>query len=128
MTPFKLDGAGLDRAGRAGLCRGLSGLRWLSGMTVFVVACASAEPSSPTNRLRLDWVVATVLSNNPSLRAARAGVESRLERVRQERAWMDPRVGVDFERMGTTCSTLILSPEGALLGHVGDSRVYRIRG
>ena len=34
----------------------------------------------------------------------------------------------DFERMGTTCSTLVLSPEGALIGHVGDSRVYRIRG
>jgi protein phosphatase len=34
----------------------------------------------------------------------------------------------DFERMGTTCSALVLSPEGALIGHVGDSRVYRIRG
>jgi len=33
----------------------------------------------------------------------------------------------DFERMGTTCSTLVLSPEGALIGHVGDSRVYRVR-
>ena len=29
--------------------------------------------------------------------------------------------------MGTTCSTLVLSPEGALIAHVGDSRVYRIR-
>ncbi|HVV99228.1 MAG TPA: PP2C family serine/threonine-protein phosphatase [Planctomycetaceae bacterium] len=34
----------------------------------------------------------------------------------------------DFLNMGTTCSTLILSPEGACVGHVGDSRVYRIRG
>ena len=34
----------------------------------------------------------------------------------------------DFLNMGTTCSTLILSPEGACIGHVGDSRVYRIRG
>jgi protein phosphatase len=34
----------------------------------------------------------------------------------------------DFHRMGTTCSTLILSPPGALIAHVGDSRVYRIRG
>jgi len=34
----------------------------------------------------------------------------------------------DFERMGTTCSSLVLSPAGAVIGHVGDSRVYRIRG
>ena len=34
----------------------------------------------------------------------------------------------DFQRMGTTCSALVLSPRGAIVGHVGDSRVYRIRG
>lgn len=34
----------------------------------------------------------------------------------------------DFAGMGTTCSTLILGPEGALIAHVGDSRVYRVRG
>lgn len=33
----------------------------------------------------------------------------------------------DFQRMGTTCSVLTLSPRGAILGHVGDSRCYRIR-
>ena len=31
----------------------------------------------------------------------------------------------DFQGMGTTCSTLVLLPEGALIAHVGDSRVYR---
>jgi protein phosphatase len=34
----------------------------------------------------------------------------------------------DFQRMGTTCSALALSPRGAIIGHVGDSRVYRVRG
>jgi serine/threonine protein phosphatase PrpC len=34
----------------------------------------------------------------------------------------------DFQGMGTTCSALLLLPEGALIAHVGDSRVYRIRG
>ncbi len=34
----------------------------------------------------------------------------------------------DFQGMGTTCSALILLPEGALVAHVGDSRVYRLRG
>ena len=33
----------------------------------------------------------------------------------------------DFQRMGTTCSALSLTPKGAIVGHVGDSRVYRIR-
>ncbi len=33
----------------------------------------------------------------------------------------------DFHRMGTTCSTLVLLPAGAMIAHVGDSRVYRVR-
>ncbi len=34
----------------------------------------------------------------------------------------------DFQGMGTTCTALALYPGGALLGHVGDSRAYRLRG
>lgn len=33
----------------------------------------------------------------------------------------------EFHNMGTTCSTLALLPQGALVAHVGDSRVYRMR-
>lgn len=33
----------------------------------------------------------------------------------------------DFLRMGTTCTTLLLGPMGAAIGHVGDSRAYRVR-
>ena len=33
----------------------------------------------------------------------------------------------DFQGMGTTCSALIMLPEGAMVAHVGDSRVYRLR-
>lgn len=33
----------------------------------------------------------------------------------------------DFQRMGTTCTALVLSPGGLLVGHVGDSRAYRVR-
>ncbi len=32
-----------------------------------------------------------------------------------------------FRDMGTTCDALAILPEGALVGHVGDSRVYRLR-
>ncbi|MGC1276270.1 MAG: PP2C family serine/threonine-protein phosphatase [Planctomycetaceae bacterium] len=33
----------------------------------------------------------------------------------------------DFARMGTTCTALVLSEQGAFIGHVGDSRCYRVR-
>ncbi|HWE39992.1 MAG TPA: protein phosphatase 2C domain-containing protein [Isosphaeraceae bacterium] len=33
----------------------------------------------------------------------------------------------DFQGMGTTCSTLLMLPAGAVIAHVGDSRVYRVR-
>jgi protein phosphatase len=33
----------------------------------------------------------------------------------------------EFEGMGTTGTALVLRPEGAWIGHVGDSRVYRLR-
>jgi len=33
----------------------------------------------------------------------------------------------EFEGMGTTSTALLLRPEGAWVGHVGDSRCYRIR-
>ena len=33
----------------------------------------------------------------------------------------------EFEGMGTTCSVLSLSGQGAVIGHVGDSRIYRVR-
>ncbi len=33
----------------------------------------------------------------------------------------------DLKGMGTTCTALVIVPRGALVGHVGDSRVYRVR-
>jgi PPM family protein phosphatase len=34
----------------------------------------------------------------------------------------------EFKGMGTTCTVMLLLPEGALVAHVGDSRAYRLRG
>lgn len=34
----------------------------------------------------------------------------------------------DFHGMGTTASALVLLPQGAIAAHVGDSRIYRLRG
>lgn len=36
------------------------------------------------------------------------------------------RANEDFLNMGTTCSVLTLLPQGAVVAHVGDSRVYRL--
>ena len=38
------------------------------------------------------------------------------------------QANLDFHNMGTTTSALALLPQGALVAHVGDSRVYRGRG
>ena len=34
----------------------------------------------------------------------------------------------EFAGMGTTATALVLRPDGAWVGHVGDSRLYRVRG
>ena len=34
----------------------------------------------------------------------------------------------EYRGMGTTCTVLVLVPRGALVGHIGDSRAYRVRG
>ncbi len=34
----------------------------------------------------------------------------------------------EFHNMGTTCTSLLLLPEGAVVGHIGDSRAYRFSG
>ncbi len=33
----------------------------------------------------------------------------------------------DFKRMGTTCSSLVMYADGFIVGHAGDSRIYRVR-
>jgi len=58
----------------------------------------------------------------PVTRALRSAVEQGNAAI-FERA----ELNAEFSRMGTTCTTLVLAPEGAVLGHVGDSRCYRIR-
>src|SRR5262249_34651969 len=38
------------------------------------------------------------------------------------------RNNAEFQGLGTTSSALVLRPDGAWIAHVGDSRVYRVRG
>jgi protein phosphatase len=61
---------------------------------------------------------------------ARDGVIPALRRAFQETNAGIYTIGQEnpeFRGMGTTSTALILRPEGAWVGHVGDSRAYRIR-
>ncbi len=62
-------------------------------------------------------------------RAQLSPPEALLQAVRDTNAEIHQRgqVNSEFHNMGTTCSVLTLLPQGALIAHVGDSRVYRIR-
>src|SRR5207247_2691214 len=76
---------------------------FLAGMSAGRLGAeAQAHPAQWTNELSIQWVVLEVLSNNPSLKAARANWEALKSRIPQARAWEDPRLGVDVERSGTT--------------------------
>lgn len=66
------------------------------------VAPAFAQETNAPGELTLPAVLAEVLANNPTLKAAHANWRAMEARVRQERAWADPRVGVDVERSDTT--------------------------
>ncbi len=62
------------------------------------------------------------LRERPPAEALKVAVEAANEAI-HERGSQNH----DFLRMGTTCSSLVLCAQGAVIGHVGDSRVYRIR-
>ncbi|HZQ48215.1 MAG TPA: TolC family protein [Verrucomicrobiae bacterium] len=78
-------------------------LKFFPGLLPMVLMAANlhGEPlpesaeAAATNSLSLDSVVSEVLSNNPSLKAARANWEAMKERVPQARAWEDPRASLD---------------------------------
>ena len=55
--------------------------------------------------------------------------EALLEAVKQANAHINARGEADpsFRGMGTTVDALTILPQGALVAHVGDSRVYRLR-
>ena len=79
---------------------------WLAALLGAMPAIAEQ-----TNGLTLASVIAEVISNNPSLKAAHANWRAMAARVRQEGAWADPRVGVDVERFGTTQFTAYTDTE-----------------
>jgi len=61
--------------------------------------------------------------DDPLTIALRKSVEDANQKI-HNRGQADP----EFHGMGTTTSVLVLGPLGAVAAHVGDSRVYRLRG
>ncbi len=62
----------------------------------------SAPAGETEGRIEAEEVVSQALAANPMLKASAAKWAAMKERVPRAKAWDDPMVGVDFERMGTT--------------------------
>jgi serine/threonine protein phosphatase PrpC len=63
------------------------------------------------------------LCDQPTLAALRRAIED-ANRIIHNRG----QANFGFQGMGTTSTALVLKPEGAWVAHVGDSRLYRLRG
>ena len=72
-----------------------------------------------TERIAMQYFRSTETDRTNSLRSAVINANEEIYR----RGQSNP----EFHNMGTTASALVIAPEGAMIGHVGDSRVYRLR-
>lgn len=100
---------------------------WLRRGHVFVVcdgmgAHAAGELAS---KMAVDSIPHTYLKlvDQPTPDALRKSVQEANSQI-----FTRGQANADFHGMGTTCSTLVLLPQGAIAAHVGDSRIYRLRG
>ncbi len=100
---------------------------WERSGHLFVVADGMGAHAAGelASRLAVDLVQHHYEKNQqpqPAENLHRAFIEANNEIYRRGQA------NIEFRNMGTTCSALVLVPEGAMCAHVGDSRVYRSRG
>ena len=72
-----------------------------------------------TEHIAMEYFRSTHVDNAEALRMAVSGSNAEIYRRGQQNP--------EFHNMGTTAVSLAISPQGALVGHVGDSRVYRLR-
>jgi PPM family protein phosphatase len=103
------------------------GSSWERSGHLFVVADGMGAHAAGelASRLAVDLVQYHYEKNQqpqPAENLHRAFIEANNEIYRRGQA------NIEFRNMGTTCSALVLVPEGAMCAHVGDSRVYRSRG
>jgi protein phosphatase len=62
------------------------------------------------------------LADRPAAEALRQAIQAANANIHDR-----GQANAEFQGMGTTCSALVLLPRAALVAHVGDSRVYRLR-
>jgi protein phosphatase len=101
--------------------------RWQRQGHLFVVAdgMGAHAAGEKASRMAVESILhhflkSTVAQPTDALRQAIASANSEIHRSGRENP--------EFMQMGTTASVLALLPGGALIAHVGDSRVYRLRG
>ncbi|MFO0455413.1 MAG: PP2C family protein-serine/threonine phosphatase [Planctomycetota bacterium] len=100
--------------------------QWTKRGHLFIVADgmgahAAGELASKLAVDQIPLLLSKFRDSTPPERLKRAIVDTNAEIHRKGQA------NEEFHHMGTTCSALTLSPDGALAAHVGDSRVYRFR-
>ncbi|MFM7563296.1 MAG: PP2C family protein-serine/threonine phosphatase [Planctomycetota bacterium] len=100
--------------------------QWSKRGHLFIVADgmgahAAGELASKLAVDQIPLLLSKFRDSTPPERLKRAIVDTNAEIHRKGQA------NEEFHHMGTTCSALTLSPDGALAAHVGDSRVYRFR-
>ena len=74
------------------------------------------------SRLAVERILALAEGLDP-LTELRAGFEAANRAIREH-----AQANADCDGMGTTVAALIMTPDRAHLAHIGDSRIYRLRG
>jgi len=106
------------------LCKEYS--EWVTMGHLFVVADGMGGHSvgDLASRITVETLPLAFVKSDAEAPSRRlAGAVDAANRAIADKARENP----EFSDMGTTCSALSLSAEGAWIAHVGDSRVYRLR-
>jgi protein phosphatase len=103
-----------------------SGQRWLERGHLFMVADGMGAHAAGelASKIATDVVPLSYhkLREKPPPDALLAAIRDANAQI-----YSRAQASIDFKGMGTTICALALTPQGAVLGHVGDSRVYRWR-
>lgn len=101
--------------------------RWQQTGNLFLVADgmgahAAGELASEIAADKIPYLYSRYSGSSAAEALKQAVVEGNAEIHRKGQA------NEDFYNMGTTCSVMVLLPQGVLAAHIGDSRIYRLRG